>query len=121
MSQCNADTTRSATTFVSADGKSRWIGVKETSPQITKTVLKEAKPYSGSREILNTSYLTVFAPLLDVDNVPVGMVFVGKEEIAILQSAALTIQTTFVIAAILLVLSLIPAYLISRYISYQIR
>lgn len=112
---------RSATTFVGPDGKSRWVGIKEENANIKKTVLADGKPYTGSVNILNTPYLAAFAPLKDMDSVPVGMLFVGREQAGILQAAGKSIELTFVIATILLVLSIVPAFFVSRYITRQIR
>jgi len=60
-------------------------------------------------------------PLKDVDNNPVGMLFVGKPQVGVLQAAGRSIEMTFLVAVILLVLSIIPAYFISKYLTNQIR
>jgi hypothetical protein len=112
---------RTATTFVEANQKNRWIGIAEENPTIKKTVLVDGKPYVGNSDILNVPYLSAFLPLKDADNVPVGMLFVGREKLGILQAAGRSIELTFIVSAILLVLSIIPAFLISRYISGQIK
>ncbi len=112
---------RSATTFVSPDGKSRWVGLAEETPAIKKAVFDERRQYRGSVSILNNSYLAAFAPLEDIDNNVVGMLFVGKPQVSVLQSAGRAIELTFIVAALLMVLSVIPAYLMSRYIAYQIK
>lgn len=112
---------RSATTFIAADQKSRWVGISEETEKIKKTVLIDGKPFVGTSNILNVPYLSAFLPLKDADNVPVGMLFVGREKIEILQTAGKSIELTFVISVILLMLSIIPAFLISRYISGQIK
>lgn len=115
-----ADNIRSATTFVSPDGRSRWIGIKEENPQIKSAVLLKGKLFVGHANILNTSYLAAFSPLKDIDNVTVGMLFVGKEQSSLLQAAGRSIELTFLVAAILLVLSIFPAYLIARSIAKQL-
>ncbi len=112
---------RSATTFISTDQKSRWIGIAEENSSIKKQVLVDGKPYVGTSNILNTPYLSAFLPLKDTDNVPVGMLFVGREKIEILQTAGKSIELTFIVSAILLVLSIIPAFLISKFIAGQIK
>jgi hypothetical protein len=112
---------RSATTFISADQKSRWVGIAEENGSIKKTVLVDGKPFVGTSNILNTPYLSAFLPLKDADNVPVGMLFVGREKIEILQTAGKSIELTFIISAILLLLCIIPAYLISKFIAGQIK
>jgi hypothetical protein len=112
---------RSATTFVAQDGKSRWVGTAEDTQVVKKQVLGDGKPYTGSVNILGVSYLAAFAPLRDADNVPVGMLFVGRESIEILQTAGRSIELTFIVSAVLLVLSIIPAFIIARYLSRQIK
>lgn len=116
-----ANNLRSATTFISPDGKSRWVGIAEETPVIKKAVFNERRQYRGSVSILNSSYLAAFAPLTDIDNNVVGMLFVGKPQVSVLQSAGRAIELTFIVAALLMVLSIIPAYLMSKYIAYQIK
>ncbi|MEN8252795.1 MAG: cache domain-containing protein [Patescibacteria group bacterium] len=115
-----ADNIRSATTFIAPDGKSRWVGIKEVSPQIQKDVLKEGKLYSGAASILNVPYLAAYMPLKDINNNPLGMLFVGRTQISTLQAASKLIEQTFIVTAILLTFSIVPAYFISRYIIDQI-
>jgi len=116
-----ADNTRSATTFVSPDGKSRFIGTKEEDEEVKEKVLGEGQTFEGSVDILSIPYFAVFSPLKTFDDNPVGMLFVGRPQTAILQAAARSIELTFAISAILLVLSGFPAYLISKYITSQVQ
>lgn len=111
---------RSATTTLSADAKSRWVGVKEETPKVNNVVLRDGQTYAGSLSILNTDYLAVYAPLRDVDNEVIGMVVIGQPSIQILQTANNSIQKTFILTVCLLLLSIIPAYTVSRYIERQI-
>lgn len=112
---------RSATTFLAPDGKSRSIGTVQKTPSINSMVLSEGKSYTGSVLILNTYYLSSFVPLKNADNTPVGMFFVGKPEVSLLQTAGKSIEFTFIISVILLVLSVIPAYFVSRYLVSQLK
>lgn len=116
-----ADNIRSATTFVSPDGKSRWIGIKEETEAVKQQVLIDSKPFTGSVNVLNIPYFAAYAPLNNSNNVPVGMLFVGRPQVSILQSASRSIELTFITTAILLVLSIFPSYFISKYIVGQIR
>ncbi|MEK7059620.1 MAG: cache domain-containing protein [Patescibacteria group bacterium] len=115
-----AGNVRSATTFVAPDGVSRWVGVKESSNKIQTTVLKQGKPFSGSVNILNRQFLAVYAPLRDVDNTVIGMLFIGQPQVTILQAAGRSVQLTFMVTAALLIISIVPAYLISRYLTRQL-
>lgn len=111
----------SATTLLGQDDQSRPIGVKEEDSGVKTRVLSGGNSYSGTVKILNTPYFAAYMPLKDVDNNPVGMLFVGKKQIGVLQTAGHSIELTFIVTAILLMLSIIPAYLIAKYLTGQIR
>lgn len=111
---------RSATTTLTADGKSRWVGVKEHNKSVNDTVLKSGETFSGQLDILNIPYLAVYRPLKDVDNVVVGMILVAQPQTYLLSTANQSIQLTFILATTLLLLSIFPAYLVSRYIGRQL-
>ncbi len=116
-----AGNVRSATTFLAPDGKHRWIGIKEENQQVKHEVLRQGKTFKGGLNVLNRPFLAVYAPLKDVDNSVVGMLFIGKPVSSIFQTAGRSVELTFLVAAVLLVISIIPAYLISKYISKQLR
>jgi hypothetical protein len=116
-----AGNVRSATTFTASDGVSRYIGIKEENGEIKKTVLTDGIGFTGGVNILNTPYFASFSPLKDVEGIPVGMLFTGRPQVSVLQTAARSLQLTFLVTAILLVLSIAPSYFISKYISAQIR
>jgi len=115
-----AGNVRSATTFVAPDGLSRWIGVKETNSVVQSTVLKKDQTFKGALSIQNRQYLVVYAPLKDINNNVIGMLFVGKPQMEILKAAGRSVELTFVVSAILLLSSIIPAYLISKYLARQL-
>ena len=116
-----ADNVRSATTFVAPDGVSRWVGVKEETEVIKKTVLANGETYTGSINILNVPYFASFAPLKDVDGNPIGMLFTGRPQVSILQTAARSLELTFLVTVILLILSIVPSYFVSKHISAQVK
>lgn len=115
-----AGNVRSATTFVAPDGMSRLVGVKDTSAAVRDTVLKKGKTFSGSVGILNRQFLAVYAPLKDADNMVVGMLFIGVPQASILQTAGRSVELTFLVTAVLLLLAIIPAYLTARYLAKQL-
>jgi hypothetical protein len=115
-----ADNIRSATTYIAADGRSRSLGVKEESPVIKKTVLNLGHEFVGQVNILNTPYLAAFTPLKDVNNISVGMLFVGRPQVELLVAAGKSIEMTFVVSVILLILSIVPAYFVSKYMASQL-
>lgn len=115
------DDTVSATTFLSADGASRNLGIKETNAIIRDTVLSHGNNFTGSIVLLGTPYFASYLPLKDVDNTPVGMLMVGKPQSSTLTTAGKSIEMTFIVIIILLSASIIPAKFISDYITGQIR
>ncbi len=114
------DNTVAATTFVSPDGVTRVIGSKEEHEDVLSTVLRKGALYAGTIPMRSIEYTAAFVPLQDVDSNPVGMLFVGRPQSAILQAAGSSVQYTFIVTALLLVLSVLPAYYISKYIADQL-
>lgn len=112
---------RSATTLVAPDGTSRWVGVKEENPDVQRVVLEEGGTFQGSLAVLNRPFLGVYAPLTNVDNSTVGMLFIGQPAVALLETAARSIEVTFLVAIALLLLSIVPSYKIAKYIAYQVK
>lgn len=113
------DNVLSASTISS--GGTRLLGVKEENSTIKDTVLVRGENYSGPVNLLNTPYFASYLPLKDIDNVPVGMLFVGREQVSVLKAAGESIQLTFMVTALLLVLSIVPAFVISRYLTNQLK
>ena len=109
----------SATTLTQGGGETI-LGIKETNQKIVSRVLEAGEDYTGTMQILGTPYFGAFLPLGDIDNQPVGMMFVGKTQVGVLRAANRSIELTFLIAAGLLVFSIIPAFLIARYLTTQI-
>jgi hypothetical protein len=110
----------SAGTIVSSDGKSRLNGMKEERTAIKTKVLVNGESYTGSTTLLGIGYYGAYAPLTDSDGNAVGMLLVGRPQYSVLQTAGRSIELTFLVTAVLLVLSIIPAYLVARYLSRQI-
>jgi ABC-type spermidine/putrescine transport system permease subunit II len=48
------------------------------------------------------------------------MLFIGQPQNKVLQSAGHSIELTFIVAAILLAIAILPAYWMSRYIARQL-
>lgn len=112
--------TLSATTFTAPDGKSRLAGVKINDKHVSEIVLRKGQVFRGDLNILNRPYLAVYSPLRDADNSVVGMLFIGQPQISLLKTAAHSIELTFLLSAALLVLSVIPAYFVARYLARQL-
>lgn len=116
-----ANDVRSATTFRTADATTRYVGIKDTNTSVAGTVLKDGNTYAGPVSVLNQRFLGVYAPLKDIDNATLGMLFIGVPESSIAKTAGKSVESIFVLTTVLLVLMILPAYLLSKYISKQLR
>jgi len=109
-----------ATTMTAADGKTRWVGSMETDARIANQVLGRSQPFTGSKEVLGTPFFASFVPLVDAESAPVGMLFVGRPQATVLEAAAASIELTFMAAAGLILVALMPAHAVSRFIAKQL-
>ncbi len=107
--------TRAATTFVAADSKSRFVGTKETNEKILQTVLRDKKNFAGTAQILNQPYYTVYSPIKTLDDKVIGMLFVGKLQTTLIDTAKKSIELTFLGSILLMILSVVPAYFLAKY------
>jgi hypothetical protein len=110
----------SASTITSADGKTRLSGIKEEHTNIKTKVLKNGESYTGAVTLLQSPYFAAYLPLKDVDSNPVGMLFVGRPQYSVLQTAGRSIELTFLVTATLIVLCVFPAYKVAKYLADQI-
>lgn len=110
----------SATTLLASDRKTRPIGIKEENKKVKSSVLENGEAASVSVLLLGVPYLASYLPLKNIEEKVVGMLFVGQPEISVLRTAGASIQLTFISTVVLLVLSLVPSYLISKYIARQV-
>lgn len=114
------DNRLSATTLVTQDGKSRPLGIKEEDNRVKEMVLGKGVSYSTSLNLLGQPYFAAFLPLRDVDTNTVGMLFVGRPQVGVLQTAGQSIELTYLVSVGLLVISLLPSYLIAKYLAEQL-
>src|SRR3989304_2165308 len=91
----------SATTILGSDGKSRLVGIREESQKVKEDVLSKGSTYSGSVKVAGVSYLGSYLPIKNIDGNPVGMIFIGKPQIAVFQAAGRSIEITFLTTAVL--------------------
>lgn len=110
----------SAATLTLADGITRATGIKIGQPKIMKSVLQDGKSYTGAVDLLGVPFFGAYLPLKDVDQVPVGMLFVANKQSTILQSASRSIELTFMVTILLIVLSILPSFMISKSIARQL-
>lgn len=112
---------RAATTFTVPDGKTRYVGSLETNPKVLKTVLEKGEIFVGSGNVLNKPYYLAYAPLTTYPDKIIGMIFVGRQQTELFETAQRSIRLTFMGSIILMLLSLVPAYYIARYIEENIK
>lgn len=110
----------SATTLVGPDSITRLTGITENNKSVSDEVLGAGKVFSGGTSIGNKLYFVAQAPLFDADKVPTGMILVGRDQLGVLQTASRSVEVTFIASALLLIISIFPSYVISRYISSQL-
>ena len=115
-----AGNTRAATTLLAPDQRSRWVGVKEENAKIKNQVLEKSETFSGSVSLVNRPFLVVYQPLRNANNEVVGMLFTGSPQVSIIKDAGESIELIFLLTSVLLLLSVVPAYLVSKYIAYQL-
>jgi hypothetical protein len=114
------NTNLSATTLTTGDGVTKPIGIHLTDSHVINAVVLGGKRYTGATNFLGKAYFAAYMPLLDLNNNPAGTLMVGVPQTVILAAAGSSIKLTFIIIAIMLVLSIIPSYIISKYMSSQI-
>lgn len=107
---------RAATTFIEPDGKTRFTGTLETNKNILAKVLEKGEIYVGAENIFNRPYYTAYAPLKAYPDKTIGMLFVGKLQTELFDTAQKSIRLTFLGSVILMLIFIIPAFLLSRYI-----
>ncbi|MDO8335493.1 MAG: cache domain-containing protein [Candidatus Saccharibacteria bacterium] len=108
-----------ATTFVSPDGKSRYIGTSQDEGNLINTIFTKGHTFLGVLDILSTPHVVAVAPIKDIDGNSIGMLLIGKEKGLTLQTISHSIELTFLVSVLLLCLSVFPIYLISKYITNQ--
>lgn len=111
----------SATTLVSPDSGNRLTGIKEEKADIMDKVIDKGENYSSSVSIANVSYIASYIPIKDSDQAVIGMLFVGRSELSVLEIASKSIKTTYMITVLLMIFGVIPSYYISKYLSSQIK
>jgi len=116
-----ADNQLSATTLTTNDGETRPIGIKENSGEIKNTVLQKGLSYVGGINFLNRPYFAAFLPMKDIDNTTVGMLFIGRPQVSVLQTAGKSIELTFFVAIIFIIIAVGLSYVVSQYLTNQMQ
>ncbi len=112
---------RSATTLTAGSPTDRLIGITEDDPRVKEQVLRQGQRFQGELAVANTTFLSVYAPILDVDAVVVGMLYLGQPLVNVLATANRSLEITFIMAVVLTLVALAPAAALARYLAYQVR
>lgn len=108
-----------ATTLIAPDGKTRHIGINLRDKKFINLVLGKGQPYLGELDILSTPYVVAISPLKGIDGNTIGMLLIGKEKSAILQTISQSVELTFLASIVILLFAIIPIYFISKFITNQ--
>ena len=115
----NVGTAHTAATFLDKNNR-RIAGTEITNQEVIKLInnkQKESWTWSGIETIVDQSYLTVYRSLADADNMNVGSLLVGQDRQVVISQVDRSIKLTFLVTAMLILISLVPLYYLSRSIS----
>lgn len=105
-----------ATTLVNSEG-GRDIGIKIDNQEILQTVYEEGNIFTGKTRVLNEPFYATYSPLRNPENEIVGSLFIGRPQTSLVDTASRSIELTFYGSALLIAISIIPSYLIAKYIN----
>ncbi len=115
----NAGKVHTATTFLDQNDR-RITGTEITNSSVLNLIenhSKEPWTWSGNEKLVDQTYITVYRSLSDADNINVGSFLVGQSRQEIVDQIDQSIKLTFLVTSLLIIISLVPLYLLSRSIS----
>jgi len=98
----------------------RVVGTK-LNPTIGAKVLQEGQRYTGEADILGTSYVTTYMPLLGADNKPIGVIFAGQKISEVMAVRDKLLHVVAGISCVALLCVIFMAILIARRIVKPIK
>lgn len=104
----------SATTIVTDDGKSRWIGSREPNPIVLDTVYGKGKDIALALDRLGRPYYSAFLPLVEVNGNVIGMVSVGTPTYLLFEASRQQLISTFLVSSIVALIAAFIGYLAMR-------
>jgi methyl-accepting chemotaxis protein len=104
--------TRVSTTIVK-EGQ-RAIGTKMDNPKVIEAVLQQGKIFHNINTIIGREFNTVYWPLRDIEGKIAGMLFIGKDRAAILQTQREMVVTVGISVLAIIVLMALAAFFIAR-------
>ena len=75
------------------------------SDEVTKIVIENGQPYSGNADILGTSYLTRYEPLLDTNGKIVGAIFAGESQMEANSATMAMLIHVIILLSIIVIIS----------------
>lgn len=121
QSSLYARSTLVATSVAAADGKTRPVGTLLGNEAIRSTVLSQGNDYQGSIRLHSQQVLAAISPIKDVDGSPIGMLVIAEPQSNTLRIAGRSIEATFLMATVLLILGFVPSYKVSKSIARQLK
>lgn len=106
---------RLSVTTLTLDDKTRPLGLNSNNLS-----LASQDNFLGPLTINSTPYFVSVIPLKDIKSETVAQLFVAISQSSVINTAARAIQLTYQVSILLICLSLIPSYFISRHLSKQI-
>jgi sensor histidine kinase regulating citrate/malate metabolism len=91
-----------------------------TDEQVRSAVMVDQRVWSGRQRLGPVDYLAAYAPMVDHDQVAVGMISVGVPQIEVFSLASEALRVTFGVTIGLILVSLIPTYIVARQLTYQL-
>jgi methyl-accepting chemotaxis protein len=104
--------TRVSTTIVK-EGQ-RAVGTKMDNPKVIEAVLQQGKIFHNINTIIGREFNTVYWPLRDIEGKIAGMLFIGKDRAAILQTQREMVVTVGISVLAIVVLMALAAFFIAR-------
>ncbi len=110
------DTVAASTAF---DNQPDRVGVKETNPDVLRQVLQGGQALTTQVLLGSKPYISVYLPILDYQNKPVGMISVSRSEHEILDISNQTNRLTLVTILVIMLILITPFYFLTKRLSEE--
>ena len=120
MSIFEADT-RAATTLFNPDGRTRSVGIKQTDPRVSQSVLQQGNELTLRTLILSRPYLASYLPIRNAANEIVGMVSAAEPQQEVLDIVQTTNRLTLIVVMIIMLIIVTPIYLMTRRLGEEMK
>lgn len=106
--------TRTATTELNPDLRTRSIGIRLADKEVAETVLKNGLGITLRTQILSRPYLASFLPLFDADGHTVGMLGAAQPQEEILALSTAINRLTLITVIVIMFILAAPVYFITK-------